>query len=109
MKINKKEVYSIEDLSKEEILFLFEVIDKMQLAPSSSSIAFSIAEKFKSFRDELIPREEAPPEEFSEGECDGCSCPVPETPLLCPITNELKYLCPECYETRLKLAKNLHE
>lgn len=101
MKINRKELYSIEDLERDEMHFLFEVIEQLNLTKDSPAASHAIAEKFKSFRaqiqgsdiPEVIDNEDREP-------CDGC-----EAPTLTrndPITGATIPLCDSCYKIRNK-------
>ena len=105
MKINRKETYSIEDLSKEELLFFLEVVENLQLSSDSSPIAFNLVERFKTFRNETIGDQNLLPKEESIAlhDCEGCDAgPSSETQesRICPVTKEQTYLCKSCYEHR---------
>lgn len=91
MKINRHETFSIEGLSKEEVLFLFEVIEKLKLTPDSTPISFQIAEKFKAFRKDLF----APAEEDTLV-CDGCETLLEVEMAHCPVEDKELPLCPVC-------------
>jgi hypothetical protein len=93
MKVNKKELYSVDDLTKEELLFILEVIEKLQLAPDSTPEAHMAAKKFKQFRAEMLGSLQ---ETSSDLICDGCETTINVTDQLCPIERVNKPLCHKC-------------
>lgn len=88
MKLSKIEQYNLE-LSKEELLFLMEVIEKMQLDPSSPPQAFEIHQRFKAFYAAEISLT-----------CDGCETDIDVSMKLDPATKQTLPLCPTCLAHR---------
>ncbi len=99
MKINRKESYSIDDLTKDEVLFLFEVIEKLQLSADSSQVSFDIAEKFKAFHHDLFETEES----NEDLVCDGCEGLIEVSMVQCPAEETMLPLCPVCLLKRQHL------
>jgi len=97
MKVNRKELYSIDDLSKDELLFIFEVIEKLQLAADSTPEAHTVASKFKHFRAEMLGSLQ---KTSSDLVCDGCETTTNVTNQLCPIEQVYKPLCHKCFVYR---------
>lgn len=125
MKINRKETFTIEDLSKEELLFFFEVVEKLQLAPDSTPEAHAAAKKFKEFRQEtlgqIMPRPPMYPsqeeyfkaivEEEEEDKvlvCEGCETTINVEEQFCPAEKDNRLLCPTCFIQRKHIADKIN-
>ena len=106
MKVTTKEVYSIEDLTREEMLFLFELIEKTKLAESSSPLSREIYSKF-----ELLRQEVANTPALSY--CVGCHTTEDVDTHWCPVVGTEQLLCLDCFQnrkaTRRELDKRVHE
>lgn len=90
MKIVTKELYSIEDLTKEEVVFLLELVRKVKFAKNSSELSYKIQQKFIDLGDEIAPLQ-----------CDGCSANGQGVLYqICPCTNLLLPLCDSCLSSR---------
>lgn len=107
MKINKKETYSIDDLSKEELLFILEVIEKLQLSSDSTPEAHMAAKKFKEFREQIVG-ESKPTLVYEPLVCDGCETTIDVKDQLCPAEQVNKPLCPTCYVQRKHIADKIN-
>lgn len=100
MKLSKIEQYNLE-LSKDELLFIMEVIEKMQLDPSSPPQAFAIHQRFKEFySSEVLPTSEALPASDTSLKCDGCETDVDVSTKFDPATKQTLPLCPVCLAHR---------
>ena len=118
MEIKEQTTYSITDLTKEELLFFFEVVEKMELSSDSTPISFELAERFKKFREQLLeseqetttwvePPEGVQPDPLFHGECEGCGTTIEVKKQNCPATNVEAPLCPVCFLNREHLAEEL--
>lgn len=112
MKVNRKEIYTLDDLTKEELVFLFEVIDQLKLTSASSPEAHSVAKKFKELRTEAF-KSDIELENPSPVTCDGCELSSDNpthftiSSLTCPLEHIGVNLCPTCYEIRQNIALRL--
>ena len=102
MEINKSESFSINNLSKEELLFILEVISKIQLTEESTELSFVIAEKFKKMSLNYLPQI------LDSLICEGCSLSASEEQI-CPLTNEKVLLCKDCYNKREALQNEFKQ
>lgn len=96
MKLKKKETFSIENLSKDELLFLFEVIEKIELSSESTHLSFEIANKFRQFREEVFSTPSTH-EEINHSLCEGCESNMDVSKQTCPVSETETLLCTNCF------------
>ena len=111
MKIKRHESYSLEGLSKDELIFLLELVEKAEplISADSSPLSLELARKFKEFSASLEVREEAedsieiaapePPPPVPL-ECDGCETKENVSIQIDPTSGLETALCPDCYTIR---------
>lgn len=104
MKINKLETYSIDELSKDELVFILEVIDKIQLTEDSTPLSFEIAKRFKQMRKSLeIESSDSEEPRQEDIECNGCPTTDNVEIRPCPISKQLTPLCNKCFKSRVEI------
>jgi hypothetical protein len=116
MKISKVESYSIEGLSKEEVIFLFNIVNQVQLSESSDPLAFDFIKKFKQLSSQYldtppIEQESLPPELL---QCEGCELESQSNTetismKLCPISKKSMLLCDQCFNKRTEIQQALEK
>lgn len=107
MKLYKKEIYCVE-LEREELLFLFGLIEQMDLSKDSSLETISMYHKFKKFlQSETSKEESSPPLRQELGICEGCETDIEVNSTKDPITGKETPLCFACQAHRNGIAKLL--
>jgi hypothetical protein len=115
MKINKFESYSIEGLSKEEVTFLFNIVNQVQLSENSDPSAFDFIKKFKQLSSQYLdtsPTEQLSPPEYLQ--CEGCESESQSNTetismKLCPISKKSMLLCDQCFNKRVDIQQALEK
>ena len=91
MKLEKIETYNLTGLTQEDLSFLSEIIEKVNLSEDSSPLSIDLLHRWRNLLcTDLI--------------CEACDTKEDVQPLLCPLSNSIVTICPSCHESRKKLA-----
>jgi len=101
VKINKKEMYSL-DLEEEELMFFLNIIKEMNLSDKADFSTIQLYHKFKQFREDLIIENE----EINEGSvvqnlsCEICGSLEEVKERMDLVSNETIQICLKCHTAR---------
>ena len=82
------------------------MIDQVKLTPDSSEVAFDLAAKFKELGKDLLPPKQVETHLVPGDLCEACDS-IEAKEYICPVSDDLTFLCFNCYEARRKIAAGI--